>query len=189
MIRPVLLFAAWGLVVPAAFGEESRVAAEGNVEWAFEPWDDAEAAVIRVIDAARDQLLLQSYVFTSKRIARALLRAAARGVRVEVLADAAMHRRPGGNVLPMLVDGGIPVALETRYAAAHNKVLIADPDGAHPATVTGSYNFTWSAARRNAENIVILRDHPALARAFAANWRRHRAEAEPVDRALRPRRR
>ena len=102
------------------------------------------------------------------------------GIGVAVLADAQMHKRPAGNVLTMLMDGGIPVALETEFAAAHNKVLIVDVDDARPVVVTGSYNFTWSAKRKNAENLLILRGNPELARAYADNWHRHRRLARPV---------
>jgi phosphatidylserine/phosphatidylglycerophosphate/cardiolipin synthase-like enzyme len=45
--------------------------------------------------------------------------------------------------------------------------------------ITGSYNFTWSAQARNAENLLILRDNPALAETYLKNWQRHRRDAEP----------
>ncbi|MCB1915350.1 MAG: phospholipase D family protein [Rhodocyclaceae bacterium] len=152
----------------------------GTIEVAFAPHDDAEGAIVDVIDGARREILVQIYIFTSRPIARALLRAAARGVAVQVLADGNMHKRPKRNVLSMLLDGGIPLALETEFAAAHNKVLVVDAQGARPVVVTGSYNFTWSAQRKNAENLLILRDNPELARAYADNWHRHRRLARPV---------
>ncbi len=140
-----------------------------------------------MVREARDEILVQIYIFTSRPLARELIEASRRGVRVRVLADGRMHRRPAGNVLPRLVEAGIPVALESDdYPAAHNKVMIVDADGAHPVVVTGSYNYTWSARRRNAENLLILRDNPPLARAYAQNWRRHRDGARRVDRQLRP---
>lgn len=185
MTRRLAVALALCLGWPAAIAA-GRIDAAGSVEYAFAPWDDAEAAVIRVIDAARQHVLVQMYIFTSRNLAAALERAAARGVRVQVLADAEMHRRPEGNVLARLVAAGIPVALEQDFHAAHNKVLIADPAGAHPAVVTGSYNFTWSARRRNAENLLILRDNPALAEAYAENWERHRKHAVPLGRGRTP---
>jgi phosphatidylserine/phosphatidylglycerophosphate/cardiolipin synthase-like enzyme len=45
--------------------------------------------------------------------------------------------------------------------------------------ITGSYNFTWSAQARNAENLLILRDNPALLQRYLNNWQRHHAEAQP----------
>lgn len=166
----------WGL--PAAASQ--RFAAEGEIELAFSPRDDAERVLIELVSEARRSLQVQAYVFTSRRIADALVAAHRRGVRVEVLADAQMNRRGKGNALPQLLAAGVPVALETRYNAAHNKVLIVDADGPGCAVLTGSYNFTWSAQNRNAENLLVLRKHCALARAYRDNWRRHRADATAI---------
>jgi phosphatidylserine/phosphatidylglycerophosphate/cardiolipin synthase-like enzyme len=40
--------------------------------------------------------------------------------------------------------------------------------------ITGSYNFTHAAQYKNAENLLIVRGNLALAKAYAANWQRHR---------------
>lgn len=156
--------------------------ARGSVELAFSPGDNPEAALVRVIDDARETLHVQAYVFTSRPIAKALVAAHRRGVRVAVLADADMNRRGKGNAIPQLLDAGVPVAFETRYAAAHNKVLIADAEARGCTVATGSYNFTWSANHRNAENVLILRDNCPLAKAYLDNWHRHRADATAVTR-------
>ena len=84
-------------------------------------------------------------------------------------------------LLPLLAEGGIPVWQETRYAAAHNKVLLIDIEQSDPVVITGSYNFSWSAQARNAENLLILRGNPALARRYLDNWQRHRSEAEKMN--------
>lgn len=166
------------LAVPVAASDVFP--ARGSVEVAFTPADDAERLLIGVIDDAHSSLLVQAYVFTSKSVAGALVAAHRRGVRVEVLADARMNARATGNAIAQLLAAGVPVAYETAYAAAHNKVIVADADGPACAVLTGSYNFTWSAANRNAENLIVLRDNCALAQAYRANWQRHRAEATPV---------
>jgi phosphatidylserine/phosphatidylglycerophosphate/cardiolipin synthase-like enzyme len=168
------------LAAPAAASQ--RFAARGEIELAFTPHDDGEAVLLRVIGEARRSLLVQAYVFTSRAIADALVAAHRRGVQVQVLADAEMNRREKGNALPRLLAVGVPVALETRYNAAHNKLLIADAEGPGCAVLTGSYNFSWSAQNRNAENILVIRGHCALAQAYAANWRRHRLDATPIER-------
>ncbi len=156
-----------------------QVPARGSVEVAFSPWNDPEAALIAAIGEARESILVQAYVFTSKPVARALIAAHKRGLRVEVLLDAEMNRPSSLSVLPQLMEAGIPVAVETRYNIAHNKVIILDPASAnHGAVVTGSYNFTRSARVANAENLLILRGNPALVRIYTDNWQRHRAEAQ-----------
>lgn len=59
----------------------------------------------------------------------------------------------------------------------HNKVIVIDAKSAHATVITGSYNFTWTAQHRNAENILIARSNPVLAARYAANWERHRQDA------------
>jgi len=169
-----------------AAGAAERLPASGTVEVLFEPGDDTDAAIGAAIDGARTQILVQAYIFTSRPIAKALVRAAARGVDVRVLADAGNHREPRRNALPMLVEAGIPVALEVDYPNAHNKVIVIDPEGGQPAVVTGSYNFTWTAEHRNAENLLILRGNPALARRYAENWHRHARSAQVIGADLKP---
>lgn len=161
-------------------GATQRFAAKGEIELAFTPRDDAESLLVSVIAKARRSLHVQAYAFTSRRIADAMVAAQRRGVDVQVLADARMNRKPKGNVLPRLLAAGVPVALESRYQAAHNKVLIVDAAGPDCVVLTGSYNFTWSAQNRNAENVLVLRGHCALAQAYRENWLRHRREAVAI---------
>jgi phosphatidylserine/phosphatidylglycerophosphate/cardiolipin synthase-like enzyme len=44
--------------------------------------------------------------------------------------------------------------------------------------ITGSYNFTWSAQHKNAENVLILGKNPPLAARYASNLQRHRQDAQ-----------
>ena len=99
---------------------------------------------------------------------------------MRVLADERMNRRGRGNVLPDLIADGIPVAIETRHATAHNKVIIIDAAGPTCRLVTGSYNFTHAASKRNAENLIVLRDNCPLAKTYLENWLRHREDASPI---------
>lgn len=156
----------------------------GTVEAAFSPWDDAEALLRRAISEARHDIYVQIYLFTSRPVADALIAARERGVRVQVLADAQNVAGMDSSQIPRLSEAGIPVALETRHAAAHNKVMLVDPEHANCAVLTGSYNYTRSARLKNAENLLLLKGDMTLARAYLENWRRHRAEASPYSRSL-----
>lgn len=53
------------------------------------------------------------------------------------------------------------------HAIVHSKVLVIDPLSANPVVVTGSHNFSGAASTKNDENLVIIRDHPKLAQAYA----------------------
>jgi phosphatidylserine/phosphatidylglycerophosphate/cardiolipin synthase-like enzyme len=187
-----VLSGAGGLVLPgtpavrnasAQQAAQGRLfAATGTVQAAFTPGDPIDEMLIGIIDQARHQVLVQIFSFTHRRIARALVDAHRRGVRVEVIADDRQDRQHDNSVLSDLVRNGIPVFLDSDQSSAHNKIIIVDTGTPQAVLVTGSYNFTWSAQRRNAENVLILRANPALADAFADNWQRLRSHALPYRR-------
>lgn len=166
------------LLSPAQVVLATELPAAGTVEALFTPWDDAEGELLREIAAAKSSLHVQAYLITSRNIARALLAAHQRGVRVEILADRENVAKGENSQVPQLAQAGIAVRLETRYAAAHNKIVLVDALEPHPVVITGSYNFSFSAQARNAENLLFLRGHRALAQRYLANWRRHHDEAQ-----------
>ena len=179
------------LALPAlAVRPEASVAifpGKGSIQVAFAPWDDAEALLNETIASARSQILVQAFLLTSRTFAFSLIDAKARGVNVQVLADGRQHSDTPGSLLGLLLQHGIPVWIETRYRNAHNKIVVIDAEepgngsGAGPTVISGSYNFTWGAQRMNAENLIVIRDHPALAQRFAKNWRRHQQQATPLQ--------
>lgn len=153
--------------------------ARGTVQVAFTPWDDAEAMIVQSIRRARQQILVQAFSFTSRTLANALLAARRRGVDVQVIADREQTYSGEASRIPDLVQEGIPVVLDVRYQSAHSKVMVIDAGTADAAVITGSYNWTYAAQYKNAENVLILRHNPEIVNAYAANWRRHYAEALP----------
>ncbi len=157
----------------------STVLSGGSVQALFSPWDDIEGAVIASLRAAQRQVLVQAFSFTSRPIARALIEAKRRGVEVRVTADAAETQRLEGGRIPELAAAGIEVFIEERYQSAHNKVMVIDADLPSGTVITGSYNWSFAAQRRNAENVLIMRGQVALAARYRMNWERHRAEARP----------
>jgi phosphatidylserine/phosphatidylglycerophosphate/cardiolipin synthase-like enzyme len=185
------LVVAAALVCPASASAQraapalNPLPAAGTVQVAFTPWDDGEGMVVAAINEAQRQILVQAFLFTSRRIAAALIAARGRGVEVLVTADGEQTRGRKGSRVRELAAAGIPVWLETRYAAAHNKVMVIDAGTPEATVITGSYNWTQNAQRQNAENVMILRRNRAIADAYAANWQRHRADAEPYVRSRR----
>jgi phosphatidylserine/phosphatidylglycerophosphate/cardiolipin synthase-like enzyme len=153
--------------------------AHGTVQLAFTPWDNAEAMIVACIRQAKQQILVQAFSFTSRALANALIAAKRRGVEVQVMADREQTFSGEASRIPELVQAAIPVALEVRYQSAHNKVMVMDAGSTDAAVITGSYNWTYAAQYKNAENVLILRHNPEVANAYAANWRRHLADALP----------
>ncbi|NEI74893.1 hypothetical protein GR212_35765 [Rhizobium lusitanum] len=96
-------------------------------------------------------------------IIHALQRAAGRGVEVLAILDKTNERKYSGATL--LEAAGIPVWIDFEPAIAHNKIVVIDGH----LTIGGSYNYTASAQKRNAEN-VIFTDSADIARQFMVNW-------------------
>ena len=147
-------------------------AATGSVQYAFTGSDHADEMIIAAIDAARRQVLMQAYSLTHRRIADALIRAQDRGIEVGVIADQEQaHANPA--MVRELARAGVPLLFDAQHAAAHNKVIVIDAGHGDCAVVTGSFNFTYAAQHRNAENALVLRGNPPLCEAYFNNWRRH----------------
>jgi phosphatidylserine/phosphatidylglycerophosphate/cardiolipin synthase-like enzyme len=155
------------------------VAAQGTLQAAFTPWDDVEGLIVESIDSAKKQVLVQAYLLTSKKIANALIAAHRRAIDVRVLVDAEQLVKGESSKVPELINAGIPVWLEKKYQNAHNKVIVIDPMTADAIVITGSFNFTWAAQHKNAENILIARSNPTLASRYAMNWERHQNDSSP----------
>jgi phosphatidylserine/phosphatidylglycerophosphate/cardiolipin synthase-like enzyme len=156
--------------------------AQGTVQVAFTPWDDAESLLLETLGRAQREILVQAYLLTSRAIATSLIAAKQRGLHVSVLADGHQHADNPASLLVSLANKGIPVWLEIRYRNAHNKIMVIDDGTQDVVIVTGSYNFTRSAQRMNSENLFLVRGNLELASRFRQNWERHRADAV----ALRP---
>ena len=109
---------------------------------AVEVFFDGRAAfrsMLEAVEAARDELLLESYIFkddaTGRRFQEALIAAARRGVRVLVLADGVgsletrrsfwKEMRDGGVQARLFRPlGGVPIGL--LFRRDHRKILVAD---------------------------------------------------------------
>jgi len=55
------------------------------------------------------------------------------------------------------------------FAMVHSKVVLVDPLSEHPVLLTGSHNLGPKASSVNDENLLIIRDAPGLAAAYATN--------------------
>jgi phosphatidylserine/phosphatidylglycerophosphate/cardiolipin synthase-like enzyme len=119
----------------------------------FTPPENCTDRINAAIREARHSIHVQAYSFTSAPIAKALLRAEKRGVRVEVILDKS-NRKDKYSVADFLTNQGIPAFIDDEHAIAHNKVMIIDGE----IVITGSFNFTKAAEERNAENVFLIND-------------------------------
>jgi phosphatidylserine/phosphatidylglycerophosphate/cardiolipin synthase-like enzyme len=165
------------LAAASAAAAQTKPAPSGSpavIEVLFTPGDDAAGAIVAAVQRAKSEVLVQAFSFTNKQIARALQRAHARGVRVEVLIDQEQFERGAAFVARDLVAARVPVWLDAKHAAAHNKVIIIDAQDQAATVISGSFNFTQAAQKKNAENVLFIRADAALTRAYRNNWQSHR---------------
>ena len=138
----------------------------------FSPDGGALKAITRQIDQATREILVQSYLFTSKPIQSALINACKRGVHVEIILDKNEQKERKYVLAKVLKSGGAIVRLDDRHASSHNKIIIIDRE----TVITGSFNFTYAAERRNAENLLIITSTD-LAGLYTDNFLSHRQHA------------
>ena len=145
------------------------------IEVCFSPKGGCTEAVVKELDAAKSTVLVQAYSFTSAPIAKAIVDAHSRGVRIEVILDKSQRTEKYSSA-DFVEHAGIPTFIDAKHAIAHNKVMVID--GA--TVITGSFNFTKAAEESNAENLLVIRS-PELAAHYAANWKAHAEHSEPYE--------
>lgn len=141
--------------------------AQQSIEAAFSPSPDAVMLIERTINHARQSVEVAAYSFTSEKVAIALVNAHRRGVKVRVLLDKGQRRRHY-HAIEEMQDAGIPIRFNSHYGIMHDKFLVID----NKTIETGSFNFTASAEKRNAENVLVIEDYPPLAKEYLKNWNR-----------------
>lgn len=170
-------------IVPAFFGLcllLAGCAPQGSIPQGihvyFSPHGGATEAVVNALDAATNTVLVQAYSFTSAPIARALVQAQRRGVKVQVVLDRS-QRTEKYSEADFLQHEGIPTLIDAAHAIAHNKIMILDGY----LVLTGSFNFTKAAEENNAENLLVIND-PQLAKGYTENWHAHERHSETYNR-------
>ena len=160
------------LLVPSLRAAEITLPKDTPVQVFFSPNGGCTHAIIDTINKANSEILVQAYIFTSEPIAKALLSAHKRGVKVFVILDK-KQKKNGYSPATFLVNQGIPTYIDSGHAGAHDKVMIIDKE----TVITGSFNFSKSAENQNAENLLIIRSSE-LAELYRENWMNHKSHSE-----------
>lgn len=87
-----------------------------------------------------------------------------RGLRVNVLLDKS-NLTDKYSQISRLRKSGIDVSIDRVPGIAHNKIIIIDKK----IVITGSFNFTNAADKRNAENVIII-NNASIAKQYLQNW-------------------
>lgn len=131
-----------------------------TIDVCFSPYGHCDQVFVSWIRSAEKSLDGAIYSLTEPKIINAFIDAQKRGVRVRLVKD----RSQKGNdrdrqSVEALRKGGVTLKIQrgSKGGLQHNKFLIVD--GKY--VITGSFNWTRSAARRNDENFVVIDDQTA----------------------------
>jgi phosphatidylserine/phosphatidylglycerophosphate/cardiolipin synthase-like enzyme len=130
----------------------------------FTPGEDCTGEIIQALSKAKSSLYIQAYSFTSTPIAKAVVAAKQRGVEVKMILDKSQLTQRYSSA-QFFMNQGIPIWIDNTVAIAHNKIMIIDDS----TVITGSFNFTQAAQKRNAENVFIVEDKQ-IAQLYKKHW-------------------
>ncbi len=139
----------------------------------FSPDDGVAARISALLRGAEESIYFLAYSFTTDDFSEIIRRKAEEGVTVAGVMEDAQIQSNQGTEYYAFVQAGLPVYADGNAGQMHHKVFIID----RRIVITGSYNFSASAERRNDENIVILHD-PTLAARYLEEFERVYAEGK-----------
>lgn len=145
----------------------------GTIDAYFSPNGGCTEAIVKELVNAKTEILVQAYSFTSKPIAKALIDAKKRGIKIEVILDRS-QRSKKYSAADFVAHAGIPTYIDSAHAIAHNKIMIIDGG----TLITGSFNFTKAADEKNAENLLIIKGNKPLVDSYIQNFNGHKGHSE-----------
>lgn len=186
-MRPNLVLPLAGLLLLACIGfyatsdgkapAATPSGAENGLVVYFSPKGGCTEAVVDALGKAKQTVLVQAYSFTSAPIAKALVDAHKRGVKVTVVLDKSQETEKYSSAT-FVANAGIPVFIDDKHKIARNKIILID----ETTIITGSFNFTKAAEESNAENLLIIEGKPKLMAAYQKNFKEHREHSHEYER-------
>ncbi|MCJ7550215.1 MAG: phospholipase D-like domain-containing protein, partial [Anaerolineae bacterium] len=123
-----------------------------QIETIFESEGNARERIIDLIEDADNSVLFMSFVLTDNDISKAFVVQHRAGVRVAGVVES-RNTEDEGSDFEALRQAGVDVLADGNPYLLHHKVIILDGS----IVITGSYNFSASAADNNDENVLIIR--------------------------------
>ena len=127
--------------------------ASGGSRSYFSPGNDCENAIIQSIKSAKKSIKICVFTISDNDITDAIITAHKRGVSVKVITDNDKLNDRGSDIRK-IADAGIVVKIDQKDSHMHHKFCVIDKK----VLLTGSYNWTRSAAERNQENLLVTEE-------------------------------
>lgn len=135
----------------------------------FSPGEECREAIISQIRFATEKIRVCVFTISDNRISQELIEAHQLGKKVQILTDNEKQFDMGSDI-EQFRNCGIPVVIDQTKAHMHHKFALIDSQTA----ITGSYNWTRSAATSNHENVLISKDpniFKAYEKEFESLWK------------------
>lgn len=132
----------------------------------FTPPSGCGSLIAREVMMAQNNIYVQAYSLTSYAIINQLISVSKRGVKVRAILDN-INFSESKSVVEELRSAGVEVLRDSASGIAHNKIMIIDGY----KVITGSFNFTEAADKRNAENVLLIQDRE-IAAEYLVNWKK-----------------
>ena len=116
----------------------------------FSPGDDCLNAIVASIEEASQSINICVFTISDDRISDAIVRAHHRGIYIKIITDNNKLHDAGSDIKELAAKG-LDVRIDKTRSHMHHKFAIFD----ETRVLTGSYNWTRSAAMHNHENILV----------------------------------
>ncbi len=132
----------------------------------FSPGDDCENAIVSCIRNAKHSIKICVFTISENVISEEIIAAMKKGVAVTIITDNDKINDKGSDIR-WLSDEGIRIRIDEASSHMHHKFCIVDKK----TLLTGSYNWTKSAADRNQENLLVTED-PKMVKAYLNEYQK-----------------
>jgi mitochondrial cardiolipin hydrolase len=119
----------------------------------FSPGETCRNVILNQINSAINELNICVFTISDDLISDSILTAHKQGKYVRIITDNDKSHDEGSDIA-QLARAGVKVKMDRTEYHMHHKFMVAD----QRAVITGSYNWTRSAAKFNQENIVLSQD-------------------------------
>ena len=133
----------------------------------FAPENDTISALLDEINSAKQSIYFMAFVFTHHELGKKIRERFENEIKVEGVFESLGSGREFSQY-KLMDEAGIRVFKDTNPAMMHHKVMIID----EKTVITGSYNFSESAADDNCENLLIIKNNRDIAQAYLAEFNR-----------------
>jgi phosphatidylserine/phosphatidylglycerophosphate/cardiolipin synthase-like enzyme len=172
------------MFVDNKFGEEvvpetpnPTITIEGTrVDTFFSPDDGVLAALVPVLESARESIYFLAFSFTANQLGEIVRQKAEEELTVAGVMEDEQVRSNQGTEFDPFRQADLDVRIDGIDGLMHHKVFIIDEQ----IVVLGSYNFSQSAEERNDENLLIIYD-PVIAEQFIFEFQRIHEQAQRND--------